>query len=140
MKHAAAFSNLQAFAKSCIAAHRCPTDYHIFTPAKCSTCGVVPLRLTIEHHTGSKKGNFKGVIIGSCAECGIETRIFSFTGHHREHTREERPVCKCGSALFLVGECERIEGEEGMMGFFDEGVIVGKCVECGQKQAFVYTD
>ena len=36
--------------------------------------------------------------------------------------------------------CFWLEREEGMMGFFDEGVVVGKCVECGQEQAFVYTD
>jgi hypothetical protein len=36
--------------------------------------------------------------------------------------------------------CERIEGEEGIPGFFDEGVIVGKCILCNRNMAFVFTD
>jgi hypothetical protein len=27
-----------------------------------------------------------------------------------------------------------------LLGFFDEGVVVGKCVECGTNRALVYTD
>ena len=66
--------------------------------------------------------------------------FLSFTGDHRRCEREERPVCECGSVHFLVGECERIEGEEGMLGFFDEGVVVGQCLTCGCTRAFVYID
>jgi len=47
-------------------------------------------------------------------------RAFSFTGEHRKRLREEKPVCKCGHKGFLVGECERVEGDEGLMGFFGE--------------------
>jgi hypothetical protein len=54
--------------------------------------------------------------------------------------REEKPACECGNITFIVGECERIEGNEGVMGFFDEGVVVGKCSRCGRMRAFVYTD
>ena len=140
MKYRTALSTLETFARKCIAAHRYPNDYHLFTPAKCSACGVVPLKLTIEHHSGSKKGDFKGVIFGQCSECGGKERILSFTGKHRKRVREEKPVCKCASVHFLVGECERIEREDGMLGFFDEGVVVGTCIECGQNRAFVYTD
>ena len=140
MKNPTSLSDLEAYARERIAAHRYPDDYHFFTPAKCHTCGVVPLELTIEHHTGSKKGNFKGVILAQCSVCGGEERIFSFTGQHRKRLREEKPVCQCGNAHFLVGECERIEGSEGLPGFFDEGVVVGKCSRCGRNRAFVYTD
>jgi hypothetical protein len=140
MKHQTALSDLEAFARKRIAAHRYPNDYHRFTLARCPACGVVPLELTIEHHTGSKKGNFRGVIMAQCSECGGQHRIFSFTGKHRERLREEKPVCKCGNTRFLVGECERIERDEGVLGFFDEGVVVGKCSECGRNRALVYTD
>lgn len=140
MDHQTSFEDLRAYAKKRIAAQRYPNDYHFFTLAKCSACGVVPLRLTIEHHTGSKKSNFKGRIFARCSVCGSEERIFSFTGQHRKPEREEKPVCKCGNAYFFVGECERIEREDGMMGFFDEGVVVGKCSECGRKRALIYTD
>jgi hypothetical protein len=133
-------TELAAFAKERIAADRYPDDYHFFRPAKCSTCGVVPLALTIEYHTGSKKGNFRGVILAQCSECEGKVRIFSFTGSGREPLREEKPACECGNVYFVVGECERIEGDEGVLGFFDEGVVVGKCSRCGRLRAFVYTD
>ena len=133
-------ADLEAYAKKRIAADRYPNDYHVFKPYKCDACGVVPFELTIEHHTGSKKGNFKGLIWGVCAECGSRKRVFSFTGKHRERLREEKPVCRCGNGSFLVGECERIERDDGLMGFFDEGVVVGKCSHCGRNRALVYTD
>jgi len=133
-------SDLEVFAKERIAAHRYPDDYHFFRAFKCDACGVVAFELIIEHHTGSKEGDFKGVIWGECAECGIKKRLFSFTGEHRKRLREERPVCECGHGSFVVGECERIEGDEGLTGFFDEGVVVGKCCRCGRNRAFVYTD
>jgi hypothetical protein len=140
MRHRTLLSDLETFAKKRIAAHRYPNDYHFFTPFKCDACGVVPLELTIEHHSGSRKGDFKGIIWGECTECGSRKRVFSFTGEHRKRLREEKPACTCGSASFLVGECERIEREEGVMGFFDEGVVVGKCSHCGRNRALVYTD
>ena len=140
MEHQATLSELETFAKKQIAADRYPNDYHFFRPAKCPTCGVVPLALTIEYHTGSKKGNFRGVIFARCSECEGEERIFSFTGKQRRPLREEKPACECGNVYFVAGECERIEGDEGVLGFFDEGVVVGKCSRCGRNRAFVYTD
>ena len=140
MKRQTSLSDLEAFARKHIAAQRYPDDYHFFTPFKCDACGVVPFELTIEHHTGSKKGNFKGVILGECTECGSRKRLFSFTGNHRERLRGEKPVCRCGNESFLVAECERIERNEGVMGFFDEGVVVGKCSHCGRNRALVDTD
>ena len=140
MKDQTTLSDLEAFAKDRIAADRYRSDHHFFRPFTCDACGVVPFEMTIEHHTGSKKGNFKGMIWGECAECGSGKRLFSFTGEHRKRLREEKPVCECGNASFLAGECERIEGDEGLMGFFDEGVVVGKCSRCGRNRALVYTD
>ena len=133
-------SDLKTFAERCIGAEHYPNDYHVFSPFECHACGVVPLRLRIEHHTGSRKGRFRGVIFARCAKCGEERRVFSFTGEHRRPLREERPVCRCGSKEFLAGNCERLEGDEGVPGFFDGGVIVGKCVDCGRNRAFVHTD
>ena len=133
-------ADLEAFAKRCIAAERFPNDIHRFTAVACASCGVVPLALTIEHHTGSRKADFKGRITARCGTCGRKFSVLSFTGAHRKQAREEQPACRCGSSRFLVGECERIEGGEGLPGFFDEGVVVGKCECCGRQQAFVYTD
>ncbi len=140
MDNKVSLSELRTFAEKSIAAKRYPNDYHFFRPNECETCGLVPLALTIEHHTGSKKGDFKGVIFGRCSVCQEEQRIFSFTGEHRKPERREQPQCQCGSSTFYVANCERIEGDDGLMGFFDEGVIVGQCSECGRKQAFVFTD
>jgi len=140
MEHQTSLSDLEAYARKRLAAHRYPNDYHRFTLARCPTCGVVPLALTIEHHTGSRKGNFRGLIWARCSACGDTVRIFSFTGKHRQPAREEKPVCPCGHEYFLVGECERFEGDDRMPGFFDEGVVVGKCSQCGRKRTFVHTD
>ena len=140
MKPSPSFTRLEGFASKCIDAHRYPGDYHCFALARCSGCGVVPFALTIEHHTGSRKGNFKGRIFGLCPECGEETRIFSFTGKHREAVRRDIPTCRCGNGRFYVGECERIERDDGLLGFFDEGVVAGQCSRCGRNKALVHTD
>jgi hypothetical protein len=140
MERTEELADLEAFAKRCIAAERFPRDYHRFTAVACPICGVVPLALTIEHHTGSKKDNFRGQIIGRCGTCGRTISVLSFTGEHRKRVSQEQPACLCGSIHFLVGECERIEGDEGLPGFFDEGVVVGKCGTCGRNRVFVYTD
>lgn len=133
-------SDLRAFALERLAADRYPQDYHIWKLFTCEACGAEGFAVTIEHHTGSKKGDFKGVIWGDCAACGRRQRLFRFTGEHRQRLRDEAPACTCGGRAFGVGECERIEGDEGLPGFFDEGVVVGQCRQCGQNQAFVYTD
>jgi hypothetical protein len=140
MERQVTLSDLRIFAEKSLAAERHPDDFHIFHLFECDVCGVVPLALTIEHHSGSKAGDFKGVIYAQCSRCGSKRRVFSFTSEHRKCLREERPACRCGNKYFFVGECERIEGDEGLLGFFDEGVVVGKCSRCERSRAFVYTD
>lgn len=140
MKDPHMLSDLEVFARKRVAAGRYPDDYHFFRPFNCDACGVVPFEMTIEQHSGSRKGDFKGLISGECAECGSGKHLFSFTGDHRKRQRTEKPVCMCGNASFLTGECERIESDEGPMGFFDEGVMVEKCSRCGRNRALVHTD
>ena len=131
---------LEDFAKACISADNYPKDDHYFNLFICNSCRKSTFKLTIEHHTGSEEWNFRGIIQGECAACGYLSRLFTFTGEHRSLLREERPVCDCGNRSFVVGQCERYEGEEGLTGFFDEGVIVGKCCDCHRNRAFIYTD
>jgi hypothetical protein len=131
---------LRAFALKSIAAERYPNDHHVFKVFECEVCADVFFRITIEHHTGSTENDFKGVIRGQCVACGHRQTLFSFTGEHRSFVREEIPVCECGSDHFLAGVCERIEGERGLAGFFDEGVVVGDCCHCGRGRVFAYTD
>ena len=140
MKHVQDLSGLEAFARRSIDARRYPDCYHSFSLSRCQSCGLVPLGLIVEHHTGSRKGDFKGRILGHCSECGQTRRIFSYTGNHREALRQEEPRCECGSKQFIVGECERIERDEGILGFFDEGVVVGQCSRCGKNRVLVHTD
>lgn len=136
----ASYADLIEFGRTCLAARRHPRDHHPCTMYACSACGAKPLELRIEHHTGSEQRDFKGVIIAHCSACGSEAPIFTFTGKHRKPLREERSVCACGGKEFLVAMVERIEGEDGLPGFFDEGVMVGECCRCGRHTAFVYTD
>lgn len=140
MEPSVLLSELEDFAKQCINSKNYPDNYHNFTLYTCNSCRSSTFKLTIEHHTGSEEWNFRGIIWGECAECGYLMRLFTFTGTHREKLREVKPVCECGSRIFLSGQCERIEGENGIPGFFDEGVIVGKCTSCKRNQTFVHTD
>jgi len=136
----APLSDLEKYARACIAAENYPADHHPFTPFGCASCGMVPLAVRLEHHTGSRPGDFKGSVFGRCSECGKETRIFTFTGNHRKLLRQERPSCDCGHNHFWVAMVERIEGGQGLAGFFDEGVIVGKCSRCHRLALLASTD
>jgi len=136
----APLADLEKYARACIAAEKHPEDHHRFAPFRCNDCGAVPLALRLQHHTGSKPGAFKGSIYGLCSECGRETRIFTFTGDHRRLLRQERPSCDCGNDYFWVAMVERIEGGQGLAGFFDEGVIVGKCSRCHRLALLASTD
>ena len=131
---------LEDFARDCINADNHREDDHIFTIYQCHSCRGNSFNLTIEHHTGSEDWDFKGIIWGECSNCGYLGRLFTFTGEHRKKLREERPVCECGNRSFVVGQCERIEGEQGIPGFFDEGVVVGTCCSCQRNSSFVFTD
>ena len=133
-------SDLKDFALKCIAAEHYPQSRHVFRMFECDACQSAEFELTIEYHSGSLKGRFRGVIWGNCSRCENRKRLFSFTAEHRKLVREVKPICGCGHASFSVGECERFESDDGIAGFFDEGVVVGKCLNCGRNQAFVYTD
>jgi len=133
-------NKLEAFAMEKIAASHYPQANHVFRPFECEICGVTPHTLTIEHHSGSKKSSFRGVIHTRCTQCGFEKRVFSFTGEHRTPEREEKPRCRCGEEGFYLANLERYEGVDEMAGFFDEGVIVGQCASCGRRRVMVFTD
>lgn len=140
MKQMPSLAELEDYAKDCISAHDYPNDNHLFTLYRCKSCGASAFKITIEHHTGSEEWDFKGIFWGECTGCGYLGRLFTFTGEHRQMLREERPGCECGNRSFTAGQCERYEGAEGIPGFFDEGVIVGKCCQCGLNRTFAFTD
>ncbi len=66
--------------------------------------------------------DFKGVIHYHCATCGHEGEFLRFTGSHRTFHHQEAVTCRCGAGIFLLGECERFEVDNGLEGFFDEGL------------------
>jgi hypothetical protein len=133
-------SDLEKYARNQINAQHFLEAVHRFRLLRCAGCGALPLALTVEHHSGSRKGNFRGIIYGECKECGEKDPIYSFTGSHRELVQVENPLCNCGHGYFLVAELERFEGEDGLAGFFDEGVVVGKCADCNRNRLIVATD
>ena len=138
MTYAAALSDLHTFALKALAAERYPNDYHIFRAFECDACGPIPFVMVAEHHTDSKDGDFKGKIWGDCTNCGARKRLMSYTGDHRKKISEEKIFCECGGVGFVGGEMERME--DGAMGFFDEGVIVGQCADCQSNRVIVVTD
>jgi hypothetical protein len=140
MEQSSSIATLEDFARECINSGAYPDDYHIFSLFTCSSCRSEVFRLTIEYHTGSEDWDFKGIIWGECTTCGYIMRLFTYTGESRQKLREERPSCSCGNRDFIAGLCERIEGEQGIPGFFDEGVVAGRCTGCNTNRAFVYTD
>lgn len=133
-------AELEKFAQHKLDAHRYPNDRFTFRSARCENCGVIPVTLDIEHHTGSTGDNFRGIIRVTCSNCGDQFQFLSFTGEHRKPEFMETPKCVCGSTRFLTAESEHYEGDEGIPGFFDEGIVAGQCAECGRHQAFVFTD
>ena len=138
MNEAESLKRLEVFARDQIAADRYPLDRHVFRTVTCSTCGAAGIRLEIEHHTGSRKNNFRGRVQGFC-ECGAKFLVLQFTGPHRLPERVERPRCAgCGHDHLLVAELERYES--GLPGFFDEGVLAGRCTQCGHQQTLLFTD
>ena len=140
MLQTSSMSELKDFALECIHARNYPDDDHLFRLLTCDSCGQSSFRVTIEHHSGSEEWDFKGIIWGNCTKCGKIARLFTYTADHRIPLREERPACECTGKSFSVALCERIEGEMGLKGFFDEGVIVGKCTCCQLNRVFAFTD
>lgn len=143
---------LRAFALGVLRADLCPLDNHVFSLDECETCGIAPLLVTVEHHTGSGHGDFHGRIT---AQCGLCDRIFEAlrkTGEAlnpatgklapRARERTQQAKCRCGNAAFFVASCHRFETAEGggLAGFYDEGVVVGQCPQCGQCHVFAYLD
>jgi len=138
--------DLKEFALKKIAAEKYPNDYHWIKIFRCDICGITPLRIKLEHHAGYRLGSsisndFVGIFWGTCTKCDKKIKFFSITNEYSKTVRVEYPKCgKCGNDAFYVLECERYEGENGLKGFFDEGIVVGKCSECNTLMVIVQTD
>jgi len=138
-------TELEEYAKEQINAAAYTEDVHTCSHFTCSQCGrMVPISLLISYSKACDKArpalDFAGTVQSTCSNCGlVEIRLRIIRGKNPE-VEQEHPVCSCGSQSFFVCMCERYEGAQGLQGFFDEGVIVGKCSTCGSLRTFLFTD
>lgn len=133
-------AELAQFARKCLGYAGASEARFEFRSFHCPSCLGAEFVVVVEHHTGSRPANFRGKIRGRCLACGSEAQLYSFTGRRRRLLRETPVVCNCGQELFVVGEGERFEDEEGLPGFFDEGVVVARCIGCGRNHVVVEID
>ncbi|TFG28375.1 hypothetical protein EU528_11305 [Candidatus Thorarchaeota archaeon] len=136
---------LEAYAKEQINAVAYADDVHTCNHFRCSKCEqVVPVSLLISYSEACDDArpaqDFAGTVYGTCGKCGSTDSLFGIIRGSYLETEEEHPVCSCGSNSFFVCMCERYEGAQGLQGFFDEGVLVGKCSKCGSLRTFLFTD
>jgi hypothetical protein len=137
--------DIEDYAKEQINAAAYPDDIHQCSLFHCSTCQrVMPFSLRIsysEAFDGKRPAyDFAGTVYGTCSKCGQELVLLSIRLDNHAEEEQEHPVCICGSDTFILCMCDRYEGPSGLQGFFDEGVLVGKCETCGAFKTFLYTD
>ena len=131
---------LRRFVLEALRADAYPTDHHHLRLFRCSECGLAPQAVTVKHHKRSQPRDFRGVIAAACEGCGGEATVFSYTALEPEPEREERLRCECGAGYFWLMIGDRIEGDDGLPGFFDEGVVAARCARCARQQIVVYYD
>ncbi len=137
--------DLEEYAKEQINAAAYPDDIHRCHLYQCDDCKrVLPFSVRISYSVACDKArpayDFAGTVYGTCARCKKEQKLFSVTVFNHPEEEQEHPVCSCGSDMFVLCMCERYEGPSGLAGFFDEGVLVGKCETCGTARTFLFTD
>ena len=138
-------NELEEYAKNQINAAAYADDVHTCNHFECGHCNeVVPFTLRISYSDACDDArpaqDFAGTVYGTCGKCGSTDSLFGIIRGRFPETEQEHPVCSCGSDSFFLCMCERYEGAYGLQGFFDEGVIVGKCSTCGILRTFLYTD
>lgn len=137
--------NLEDYAKSAINASAYPDDIHRCSLFRCQQCErVVPFMIQISYSDACDEArpalDFAGTVIGTCSECGLVQILFSIKRGEYPEVEQDQPICSCGSNSYILCLCERYEGAYGLQGFFDEGVIAGKCGTCGSHRTFLFTD
>lgn len=138
-------NELEEYAKLQINAAAYADDVHICNHFECGQCKeVVPFTLRISYSDACDDArpaqDFAGTVFGTCSKCGSTDSIFGIIRGNWPETEQEHPVCSCGSDSFILCMCERYEGAYGLQGFFDEGVLVGRCSNCGIPRTFLFTD
>jgi len=136
---------LEDYAKEQINAGAYSDDVHTCTLFRCEKCErTVPFVIEISYSAACDKArpalDFAGTVSGTCGDCGMIQTLFSIKRGDYPEVEQEYPVCSCGSYTYITCLCERYEGASGLQGFFDEGVIVGKCATCGTHRTFLFID
>jgi hypothetical protein len=137
--------DIEEYARGQINAAAYSDDIHRCYLFHCNACQrVVPFSLRISYSEACSDGrpayDFAGTVFGTCTHCNQEQILLSIKVDDFEEDEQEYPVCSCGSDTFVLCMCDRYEGPSGLEGFFDEGVLVGKCETCGTHRTFLYTD
>lgn len=133
-------AGLHRFALERLDAARHPKSSHPYKEYECKECGSGTWEVVLDHDPGSDWRDFNGFVVGRCTRCHEYAALFAFFAPDRRCGSEEYLSCPCGSTRFSVAMCERYEGDDGIPGFFDEGVIVGKCADCKRNAVFAFTD
>ncbi|MBN2229065.1 MAG: hypothetical protein JW779_05680 [Candidatus Thorarchaeota archaeon] len=117
---------------------------HICNQFRCKQCSSDIFSLRISYSIASDRKrpaqDFAGTVHSRCSTCGSTGIVLSIIRGENPEDEQETPRCSCGSDTFILCMCERYEGVEGLQGFFDEGVLVGKCSDCGSLKTFLFTD
>jgi hypothetical protein len=137
--------DIEDYAMEQINAAAYPDDIHRCFLFHCSSCQrVMPfsLRISYSKACGDERPayDFAGTVNGTCSQCSREQILLSIKIDNYAEEEQEHPVCTCGADTFVLCMCDRYEGPSGLEGFFDEGVLVGKCETCGTHKTFLYTD
>jgi hypothetical protein len=137
--------DLEDYAREKINAAAYPDDDHRCFLYSCNNCKqVVPFSIRISYSVACDETrpayDFAGTVYGTCIQCNQEQKLFGITVNNYPEEEQDHPICSCGSDAFILCMCERYEGPSGLTGFFDEGVLVGKCETCGTLKTFLYTD
>ena len=137
--------DLEEYAKEQINAAAYPDDDHRCVLFSCGNCNrIVPFKVRISYSVACDEArptyDFAGTVHGTCIRCNQEQVLFGIIRDNQPENEQEHPVCSCGSDAFILCMSERYEGPSGLAGFFDEGVLVGKCETCGTFKTFLYTD
>ncbi|MBS7251012.1 MAG: hypothetical protein KIH08_10565 [Candidatus Freyarchaeota archaeon] len=129
---------LKVFAYEKICADDYPENVHVYVEAECVNCGLVPFRVTVEHWNGDSPVAFHGIIRLQCSACGREKDYLSVLEDGGKPNYFEQRKCKCDNPTFYIASCDRMERVEDA-NVFSEGVVVGKCSNCGALQVIAMT-
>lgn len=138
-------NDLEEYAKKQINASAYSDDIHICNQFRCKQCAdIVPFSLLISYSEACDNmrpaQDFAGTVHSTCSKCGSKGVVLCIKRGEYSEVEQEIPRCSCGSDTFFLSMCERYEGAYGLEGFFDEGVLVGKCSRCGNLKTFLFID